>query len=760
MGKILRSGGYACVTGVLVALSSVAVDAQATEQKGVLEEIIVTAQKRSENINDVGMSISAITGDNLLRRGVSDPADLVKIVAGFSYAKSNYGTPVYTLRGIGYFDTSLGASPTVSVYVDEVPLPFSIMTRGASLDLERVEVLKGPQGTLFGQNSTGGAINYIAAKPTNDLHAGFDIDYGRFNKVQAQGFVSGPLSDTLKARLSIRKDFGGAWQQSTTRPGDTLGDSDLTIGRLLLDWDPSERLSVNINVNGWRDKSDTQSSQLIKILGDLGAVPPELAASPLAAPNDRSTDWDADTVFKRDDKFYQTAVRINYKLNDELNLTSISSYADLSVDSVGNPDGSAVQNYTSVNPGKLKTFFQEVRLSGEQSAGRIQWVLGANYQNDKTDDHLLGLTRDFTFPFDSSRIDARQRINTYAGFANIDWDLVDNITVQGGIRYTDQKNRFEGCVYDTGAGDLSAAFSHLSSLLSGTSVTIPPGGCVTLGPDFLPGVVRNTLSEDNVSWRVGVNWKLDPEKLLYANVSRGYKSGGFSTAGASRSLQYQPATQESVLAYEAGFKLGLADRTFHLNGALYYYDYSDKQIRGKVLDAFFGPLNTLLNIPKSRVIGAELQIAWVPVENLQISAAGSYNDTKITEHYVNYTTYGDLVDFYGENFPLTPKWQANGDAEYQYPVGGGLMGFVGGSALYHSKTNAALGEIPELYIKASAIFDARIGVRDADNSWSVTAYVRNIGDTYYWNNVVTVRDTTTRYAGMPRTWGLIMRYRY
>lgn len=759
MNKPLRSVKYVYMKGILAVLSSVAAEAQVVHQRGVLEETVVTAQKRAENINDVGMSISAFTGEDLLKRAVSDPSDLAKIVAGFSYAKSNYGTPVYTMRGVGFYDTSLGASPTVSVYVDEVPLPFSIMTRGASLDLERVEVLKGPQGTVFGQNSTGGAVNYIAARPTNDLRAGFDLDAGRFNKLQAQGFVSGALSDTVNARLSVRKDIGGAWQESATRHDDELGDSDLTIARLLLDWEPSDRVSVKINVNGWMDNSDTQSSQLIKLVGDPEAMPPELVASPLAKSENRITDWDPDTVFKRDDKFFQGAARIDYALNENLNLTSITSYESLSIDAVGNPDGTAVQNYTSDNWGEIESFFQELRLSGEASQGRVNWVLGINYQEDNTEDHLTGLTRDSTFPFDSSRVEAQQSINTYAGFANVSWDMAEDITLQGGIRYTDQENRFEGCVYDTGAGDLSAVFSGIASKLTGTSVTIPPGGCVTLDDDFFPGVVHNSLEEDNVSWRVGMQWELEPEKLLYANVSRGYKSGSFSTAGASRSLQYLPATQESLLAYEAGFKVGLADRTLQLNGALYYYDYSDKQIRGKVLDPIFGPLNTLLNIPESRIAGGEIQVDWLPLDSLRITGAASYNDTKITDHYVNYTTYGDLVDFDGESFPLTPEWQVNGDAEYQYQVGE-LFAFVGGSVVYQSKTNAALGEIPELDIKDSTIFDARAGLQSADNTWSVTAYIRNIGDTYYWNNVVTVLNTTTRYAAMPRTWGLTVRYRY
>ncbi|HUD93469.1 TonB-dependent receptor plug domain-containing protein [Sphingobium sp.] len=167
---------------LVASVSAVALQSPACAQEDVapqvqpagLGDIIVTAQKREQAINDVPLSITAASGEKLANQGVTNVSDLVKIVPGFNYTESAFATPVYTLRGIGFYDTSLAAKPTVSIYQDQVPIPFSIMTRGATLDLERVEVLKGPQGTLFGSNATGGAINYIAAKPTSTFKAGLD----------------------------------------------------------------------------------------------------------------------------------------------------------------------------------------------------------------------------------------------------------------------------------------------------------------------------------------------------------------------------------------------------------------------------------------------------------------------------------------------------------------------------------------------------------------------------------------------------------
>lgn len=198
----------------------------------------MTANKRSQSINEVPLTITTATGDQLLRRGITNTADLARIVPESTAQPSPFNTPVYTLRGVGFYESSIAAYPTVAVYTDEVPLPFSAMTKAAAMDLERVEVLKGPQGTLFGNNATGGAINDIAARPTDRLQAGLDGSYGRFDDIDLQGYVSGPLTGTVKARVSGRVNRSGDWQYSATRK-DSLGAVRLYQGRLLLDWAPA-----------------------------------------------------------------------------------------------------------------------------------------------------------------------------------------------------------------------------------------------------------------------------------------------------------------------------------------------------------------------------------------------------------------------------------------------------------------------------------------------------------------------------------------
>ncbi|WP_293900184.1 TonB-dependent receptor plug domain-containing protein, partial [Phenylobacterium sp.] len=254
---------------VTSAIASAAWSAEPAASASTLQEVIVTAQKREERINDVGMSITAISGDDLAQRGLQDPTLLSKAVPGFEYNTNAFGHPIYTIRGVGFQDSTLAASPTVTVYTDEVPIPFSAETIGVGLDVARLEALKGPQGTLYGENATGGALNFIAARPTDRLAAGADASFGRFATLETSGFVSGPISDTLKARFAARVVEGGNWQKSYTSDA-TLGQKNLLQGRLLLDWTPSQRFRISLNLNAWQDRSDSPAPQLIGVVG-LGA---------------------------------------------------------------------------------------------------------------------------------------------------------------------------------------------------------------------------------------------------------------------------------------------------------------------------------------------------------------------------------------------------------------------------------------------------------------------------------------------------------
>ena len=771
-------------------ISPAVVQAQATAATNTAEadsEIVVTAQKRSERISDVPISITAVSGDQLLKQGLTSTADLERVVPGFTFAQGQYGSPIFTIRGIGFNNEAVSAQPDVTVYVDQIPLPYSRMGEGASLDLERVEVLKGPQGTLFGQNSTGGVINYIAAKPTESLKFGADGSFGRFNRLDLGGFISGQLAPGLDARVAVRTEQGDDWQKSVTR-NDTLGQRNFLAGRLLLDWRPSDRVAFELNVNGWRDRSDIQVYQARGYLAvnqppPGGFVTPQVIATTTAEANypyptgnnARLADWDPGRDYKRNDRFWQAALRSSVKIGAAFELVSLTNYAQLKSRSPIDLDGTPASGNFLVQDGNLRTFSQEMRLEGAINE-RINVVLGGYYQRDHTLDReniFLGGTNaelDATY-LDGGTVIDDQRVRIAAGFGGLDIKLADTLTLQGSARYTDVRTRFSGCLLDSGTANGIRNVPRYLGLNFGAGIA--PGACTSLIlPSFTTGLLTDTLSEDNVSWRANLSWKPVADTLIYANVSKGYKSGAYNNVPAITAAQTLPVKQESVLAFEAGFKAAPLGRMLDLAGAVFHYRYDDKQVQTNVTVFLptppfppatpFGNFPALVNIPRSSVDGAEFSATLRPAKGLQIAGGVTYVNTKVKGSTIVTSAAGSIVDVKGEHFPLTPKWQAIANADYNFPLTDSLGGFVGGTLSYRSDTTGSFGAVgdPRFDIPAYTLVDARIGVETEGGRWRLQLWGKNIFNKQYWNVARYGYDTYGRLYGMPATYGVTASMRF
>jgi len=734
--------------------------AGAEEESTQLEEVVVTAEKRSERARDVPMSITAVTAEQLEKQGVVAVSDLTKLVPGFTYQPSDYGTPIYTIRGIGFKDVAVAVAPTVSVYVDQVPLPYSAMTAGAAFDLDRLEVLKGPQGTLFGQNSTGGAMNFIAAKPTEHLEAGADATYGRFNEADAQGFLSGPLSDTVSARVAVRTEQRDAWQMSETRNA-KLGVRDFSTGRLLLDWKPRQDLRFEFNANGWLDKSDTQAAQFVQfaptVPGGYQDLTPALSRYVPARNDARVADWDPNTNFRRNDSFHQISLRGDWDVSDAITLTSITAWSDFKQHAPVDSDGTDLDNFLLTIRAAIQSFSQELRLAGATPEKRMRWMIGASYQDDKTRDDQEG-----TYTASNSGIGPlryhdfinanHQKIDTKAAFGSLDFKLSDTWSAQSSVRYTKYDNHFLGCLFDPGDGELAAAFSQIAS------APIAPGACVTLDPTTFAAVpiVSKNLDESNVSWRAGLNWKPSQESLYYVNATKGFKAGSFPTVPGLFPNQFDPIKQESVLAYELGTKQTLLSHSLQVDAAVFYYDYKDKQLIGYITTAF-GNLPGLVSIPKSRVVGGELNVTWKPVSSLTVTAGGTYVDSRVTDNFTTNDPLNNQVNIEGEAFPNTPRWLFTGDVEYDFHLRNGIAAYVGASDSYKGASFAAFGEVPLYTLHSYSLVDLRAGINSGN--WRVELWGHNVTDKFYAQTVTHVVDTVARIAGMPATYGITVGYR-
>lgn len=756
---LLLAPSQAAIAQSQVAAEEPAAQDTTSSDHGVTD-IIVTAQKREQSLNSVGMTVTAISGEGLKDQGVTNAADLVKVVPGFVYIETPTGSPVYTLRGVGYVDETLSAAPAVSVYVDEVPLPFSTMARAAVLDLARVEVLKGPQGTLFGENSTGGAFNYIAARPQDEFGAGFDLSYGRFNTFDAQGYITGPVAPDVNMRVAARMLASDDWQKSYTRL-DTLGRTRQYQGRVLLDWQATDRLSVSFNVNGWVDRSDTQAPQLVAVVPQVpAALDPELGNYPLPPANNRAADWDPSYDNRRNDNFFQASMRSDYELSSNVTVTSITAYGELKLQANYDGDGTSLNDFDRGVQAKAHSFYQELRASG--SGDSFNWVVGGNFSRSRADERLASRTADASnseifpgLPLSETTTSSDQKISSKAVFANLEFNLTPELTLKGGARYTKNIRRATNCITDTGNGNFALSFAMLADALNGAAPApaLAPGDCSSLDENFNPGAANSRLAEDNVAWRVGVDWQSSGGLLVYGNISRGYKAGTVGTTPTVFHAQNAPITQEKLTAYEAGFKAPLFDRTLQLNGAVFHYSYDDKQLLGRVLVPPFGLLFQLVNLPKSTLDGAELELNWRPVRGLSFNIASTYLKTEIKE-FIGFDGGGNVTDFAGTGLPYSPKWQVNSNAEYEFPINNGLNGFVGGNLSYQSKSNAGFGFDPLLNIKGRTLLDVHVGVEHPDGKWSARLWGRNITNSYYWVSSVQNQDVNIRFAGRPATYGV------
>jgi len=779
---IILSGLAEVFLGSMGSSAAEAISTGAELSSDRLDEIVVTAEKREQKLSDVGMSITAVTGDALKTLGVVSIDDFAKVDPSFTYSQSESGTPTFTIRGVGYNNFALASPPAVSAYVDEVPFAYSSLAKGADMDLERVEILKGPQGTLFGQNSTAGAINFIAAKPTSEFSAGLEGSSARFGATNVNGFISGPVSGSLRLRFAYDAQSGGDWQKSYTR-NDTLGDRRLQRARFLADWTPTENLAVRVNLNGWRDRSDTQGAQYAGIPADYatlnGNLPIKayLESYPLAPGNPRAADWDPDNSLKVDEDFYQASVRVDYDMLPSLRITSLSAYSSFAGGTDFGYDGVNPTNFGVRTDGYVHSVSEELRLSGKITDTRLRWLLGVDYVSDKVKDiQYLDFSHDginnafggFGGPLVSGVTNITHNdVLTRAAFFNVGYELSSDLTASAGARYTASRTTLTGCTYDPGDGTwadginaLQAFFKGLQGAAAVPFVAVLPGGCATLDDTVTPGLVHSVLDEHNTSWRAGLDWKATSDILIYANASKGSKAGGFPTATNLKSTGFSPAVQESLFATEIGFKTSWFQHSLNVTGAYFHYSYKNKQVQGQIPDPLFGAAPAIVNVPHSKIDGAELSFEWRPADGLTLNAAGVYLDSKVTADFYNIDRSSDLIDYKGLAFPLTPKWGYLAGTNYQWSLAANLNAYVGANYTYQGSTHQGFGNLPYEYIKSYGLLDLRAGVKSLGRSWYAELYGTNVTNTYYWNTAGQDGDTFFRLAGKPALFGIRGGYRF
>jgi len=739
----LLLGAAGLVTSPILA----AQDVPAGDEK-ILGEVIVTAQKRRESSTDVGMAITALSGDALAAQRVGQIMDLSGFVPNLDIKEQVPGaTPVITIRGVGLNDFGAANSPSAGVYIDQVYVASIAMMTFDFYDLERIEVLKGPQGTLYGRNSTAGAINIITRKPQQSFEAYTRLGYGNYDTIDAEGAVNVPLSDSAAVRVSARSiQQGDGYWTSRRLPGDTIGERDVVMGRAQLSLAPNDALDMNLKVDALRSRSEMGQPEF------FGTVDPNTGGpcAPILAghiDNSQCTDllgytdvdgdpykgdWTRNAVYDQDN--LSATLTIDAHLG-EMTLTSVSGYVDFDRKFDIDVDATPARELDFLESDDIKQYSQELRLAG--ASGPSTWILGAFYSHDEVVTGIPGHHDDLLLT--QTMVDADQNTDSAAAFANSDWKLAEHLTLVTGLRYTWEERQYVG-----GTTDLNPYGA--SCLLSPTCT---PG---FVGPAVLTHV-DSTIDDRNWSWRVGLEYQPQSGRLFYATVSRGNKSGGFFSGISTTNLQLEPFLPEELTAYEVGFKASFAD--VYLGASAFHYDYNDIQT---FIAVDVGPfiIQRLGNVSEARVDGIDVEAMWQPVQALTLQANVGWLDTELG----SFDTLTGVVPK-GNELPNSPRLTAGVAARYEIGLGARLGGMIEVDANYSDSVFKDAINDPVIAADSYTIVNARLALFNDAHAWEVALWGRNLGDeSYVVQGLNTGLGAGNRNYNAPRTYGVAFTYRW
>ncbi|MEO8927075.1 MAG: TonB-dependent receptor [Caulobacteraceae bacterium] len=664
-------GGLVCLGNAARAAPAAAADTGATQ----VETVVVTAQRRSENIQEVPISIQAFSAKDIEALGIKSSIDLGAVTPNVDIAlvAGPGNQPIITIRGIGLNDYDTNNAGPNGVYVDEVYLSAPASQSFQTFDLNRIEVLKGPQGTLYGRNTSGGAINFITNKPTDDFTGNFHAEYGSFNTFNFEGAVSGPLAPGLDGRLAfVQNDSSGFFHNDLTSNSEN-GARNYAL-RAMLQYKPTTDLAVLFNVHGGQvDNRPTE----YRHIGDLN---PTTGAQCSVADSYAGACVDLfgygtpknfyEGAFNRQDHLkvnsLGASLRADYNLGG-LTLTSLTAFEHN--DKIHPEDSDASPNrLLEINFGvRSNTFTQEVRVA--QTTEKYNWVAGAYYLHEDLKQNqpifiLLDIDKIFgpgvgdgvAFQaFDRSH----QTTDAYAAFAQGDYALTSRLKLTLGARYTKE---------DRG-------FAYLGQ------VQFQSGGIDHFGPIQTLADTTESLTDQALNWRAALNYHLTDHVLAYASVATGFKSGDFngsflSLVPAEIALQLKPVGPEHVTSYEVGFKSSFLDNHLVFDAAAFYNEYKDLQVFVLVNPPPGGsglPVNILDNAQKAHTEGVEAQMVATPLRGLTASAQIGLLDTKLDAFVANKSTA--QTDYSGRELPISPHVSFAGLIDYKVPVGAGSLDF-------------------------------------------------------------------------------------
>jgi iron complex outermembrane receptor protein len=745
-----------------VALATVFAAPANAQAEGVLEEIVVTAQKREESLQDVPISVATMQGDSLnaLFSGSEDILALSGRVPGL-YAESSNGrsAPRFYLRGLGNIDFDLAASQPVSIVMDEVVMENVVLKSFPLFDMQNVEVIRGPQGTLFGRNTTAGIIKFNTRRPEHEFSAYLKGSWATNDTSNFEGAVGNSLIDgTLSARVSGLHRTRSDWITNGFTGQKSLGGYEESAGRLQLHWTPSDRFSALLSHQN-RSLNGTSSVFRANVFTTGSA--------------ELNQNYDRETVYfdggdNNPQEYQSRGSTLNLRWDfDNASLTSITSYQQADGFSRGDIDGGVVDfsGAAQIPPGitfdpaapvfggsvltfpgtilvpsvtqdgaDTDQFTQELRLASNAD-GRYKWQVGAFY----FDSDLVVTTESFaSFGFvDVQDTIIQQQNTTWAVFGQGSYDLSDALTVTAGVRYTDDDKDFQVLQFGQLWLDLGI-------------------------PTFIADPI--SVSDGQTSWDLAVNFAMTDDASLYARIANGFRAQTIQGRDVAFLETPSVATPETIDSIEAGYKADLLDGRARLNIGVFHYEVDDMQ-----LSIIGGASNTnqVVNAAKGVATGLELEADFLLTDHLLISFGTSYNDTELEDATLATVPCGSglctptdpvnpanpaqvLLD--GNPFPRAPKNTTNLSLRWSAPVNDHAEFYAMTDWVWYGEINMPLYEAVEFRTDNQYEGGFRIGYKNFENGFQWAFFGRNVTDEH---NVLGFIDfsNNTGFVNEPRTWG-------
>lgn len=711
------------------------------------QDIVVTAQKREEGLAKVPQAVTVVSGEEVSKRRIVDFASLVDEVPGLSinyaFGGENYG--LLSIRGVGGADDyKPNGSPSVALHVDGIYQSSNAYLGMPLFDVARIEVLRGPQGTLYGRNTTAGVVNAITRGGSDKFEGYVDGRYGSYQSMRMEAAVGGAISQNVRARLAVMTDQGGGYMQGMgagdlagTRlsvggvvqaqvpaiadpgPRKGFGDKDLFAARGTIEVDFAPETRLTLKVFGSRDRGDTRQYDRISAAKDSSVLNAGEDENPYA--------FYSNQYYQQKIDIKGASAQLTHLLAKDTRLDLVFGTQSSKRIVGGNGDGSPYPQYENLFDEKLNQVSLEMRLRNE-TQGRFNWLAGGFFMSDHVD---YGSTWTSWVARTAYQNLHEQRRRSAALFGQVDYEILPKLRLTGGLRYTADQTDSKGRNVDLnpwGISNYNAFFATTSNF-----------------------AWDKQFKDDNVSGRASAQWFISDTLNVFAAVARGYRSGGFDGTSILTLPETEPFQSETVWSYEGGLRFLKGPLRLSLDG--FANDFSNLQATTRLAN----DTNGRTNVGKARTHGVEaaanLRLINSAHHRIDLDASGTYLYSRITQFSSN--RVADVLATVGDPLPGAPKWTWRLGAAHTYQLGKGWRLNSRANLFYHGSESNRLNALPNNTAGAYTLLNARIEL-ESPKGWSVYAMGRNITDEVYFPEL----NGASRLVGAPATYAVGLRFNF